>query len=90
MCAFLECLHFYHDGYNLSALRDGGYEWPNEGPLHRVGALSPKSVPLRGKLAEGISPTYEKTVVYWSISSLTRLGPFWGRNLASSIWGISE
>lgn len=37
-----------------------------------------QSVLLRGKLAEGILQTYEKGVVYWSISSLTRLGPFLG------------
>lgn len=44
-----------------------------------MGPLSPKSVLLRGKLAEGILLTYEKGVVYWSISSLTRLGPFLGQ-----------
>lgn len=78
-CVFLEYLHFYQGGYKLSALGDGGYERPNEGPLPRVGPLSPKSVLLRGKLAEGILLTYEKAMVYLSISSLTRLGHFLGQ-----------
>ena len=84
MCVLSECLHFYQGGYKLSGLGGGGYEQPNEGPLHRVGPLSPKSVLLRGKLAEGNSPTYKKAVVYWSVSSLSRLGPFLGLN---PFWG---